>query len=44
MKRGPLLSWDIYSEYIHKFIKSLRKKQEVEKLTSFKLSLTGIFK
>lgn len=30
MKRGPLLSWDIYSEYIFKFLKSLRKKQEVE--------------
>lgn len=35
MKRGPLLSWDIYSEYFFKFIKSLRKKKEVEKLNEF---------
>ena len=35
MKRGPLLSWDVYSEYIHKFIKSLRKKQEIETLNRF---------
>lgn len=35
MKRGPLLSWDIYSEYIFNFLKSLRKKQEVEHLTKF---------
>jgi PAS domain S-box-containing protein len=35
MKRGPLLSWDIYSEHIFKFFKSLRKKKEVEKLLEF---------
>lgn len=35
MKRGPLLSWDIYSEYFYKFLKSLRKKQEVERLHKF---------
>ncbi|MFD0933249.1 PAS domain-containing protein [Psychroflexus salinarum] len=35
MKRGPLLSWDIYSEYFFKLIKTLRKKQEVERLNKF---------
>lgn len=35
MKRGPLMSWDIYSEYIVNFLKSLRKKQEVEHLNKF---------
>ncbi|MBZ9626716.1 PAS domain-containing protein [Psychroflexus sp. CAK1W] len=35
MKRGPLLSWDIYSEYIFNFFKSLRKKKEIERLNQF---------
>lgn len=35
MKRGPLLSWDIYSEYFFKLIRKLRKKQEVEMLNTF---------
>ena len=35
MKRGPLLSWDVYSEYIFNFLKSLRKKKEVERLSKF---------
>ncbi|GAA0761372.1 PAS domain-containing protein [Psychroflexus lacisalsi] len=35
MKRGPLLSWDIYSEYFFKLIKKLKKNQEVEKLSIF---------
>lgn len=35
MKRGPLLSWDIYSEYLFNFLKSLRKKKEVEHLSKF---------
>jgi PAS domain S-box-containing protein len=35
MKRGPLLSWDIYSEYIFNFLKSLKKKKDVERLVEF---------
>lgn len=35
MKRGPLLSWDIYSVYIYNFLKSLRKKQELKFLDKF---------
>lgn len=35
MKRGPLLSWDIYSVYISDFLKSMRKKKEVEHLSKF---------
>lgn len=35
MKRGPLLSWDVYSEYIYNFLKSIRKKQEAEHLNKF---------
>lgn len=35
MKRGPLLSWDVYSVYIYNFLKSLKKKQEVEHINKF---------
>jgi PAS domain S-box-containing protein len=35
MKRAPLLSWDIYSEHLINFFKSLRKKREVERLNEF---------
>ena len=35
MKRGPLLCWDVYSEHIFKFFKSLRKKKDAEKLLEF---------
>lgn len=35
MKRGPLLSWDIYSEYTYNLLKSLRKSKEAEFLSKF---------
>lgn len=35
MKRGPLLSWDIYSEYFYNTLKLLRKKQDISKLNAF---------
>lgn len=35
MKRGPLLSWDIYSEYFYNFLKSLKKKKEIDHLSKF---------
>ncbi|SDG73243.1 PAS domain-containing protein [Psychroflexus sediminis] len=43
MKRGPLLSWDIYSVYIHNFIKSLRKKKEVERLNQLQTKFNWDF-
>lgn len=43
MKRGPLLSWDIYSEHILNFLKSLRKKQEIESLNKFQLKYNWDF-
>lgn len=35
MKRGPLMMWDVYSEYIFKFLKKLSKKQEADHLNKF---------
>jgi PAS domain S-box-containing protein len=35
MKRGPLLSWDIYSVHVYNFLKSLKKKKDVERLVEF---------
>jgi PAS domain S-box-containing protein len=35
MKRGPLLSWDIYSVHVYNFLRSLKKKKDIERLVEF---------
>jgi len=43
MKRGPLLSWDIYSEYVFNFLKSLKKKKDIERLVKFQTKFNWDF-
>ena len=43
MKRGPLLSWDIYSEHVFNFLKSLKKKRDIERLIEFQTKFNWEF-
>jgi PAS domain S-box-containing protein len=43
MKRGPLLSWDIYSEYVFNLLKTMKKQKDVEKLVKFQTKFNWEF-